>query len=168
MTTEKQTKPAKENKEAGVLIKELEECEKLKNEYLAGWQRARADFINFRKEETERFVQVIAYANEAYILQTLYILDGFLLAEKTLPEKFKDDEYVKGLLLIKAQLSDFLKSQGVEPIEAVGKKFDPNFHEVVEEISKPDAEPGTIIEETQKGYLLDKKVLRAAKVKISK
>ena len=150
------------------LQKKLEECERLKNEYLVGWQRSRADLLNYKKEELERVAELIKYANEGIILKILPILDNFEIALKKLPENLKNDENVKGVLQIKNQIQDFLRNQDVEEIKSVGEKFDPNFHEVVEEIEVKDKEPGIIIEEVQKGYSINGRLLRPAKVKISK
>ena len=77
-------------------------------------------------------------------------------------------ELPKGFLKIKTQILDILKNQGLEEIESRGKKFDPNFQEAVEIIKKKGYESGIVIEEIQKGYLLHGKVIRPAKVKISK
>ncbi|MDP2926520.1 MAG: nucleotide exchange factor GrpE [bacterium] len=146
----------------------LEECQKQKDEYLAGWQRARADFLNYKKDEMERIQTLIEYANEEMILKILPLLDNMELAEKHLSDDLKNNEYVKGLLQIKAQFSDFLKNQGVESIEAIGKKFDPALHEVVEEVEAKGKELGTVAEEVQKGYLMRQKLLRPTKIKITK
>ena len=150
------------------LKKKLEECQKLKDEYLAGWQRARANFLNYKKEELERIGELIKYADVGLILKILPILDNFDLAEKKLSENLKNDENIKGVLQIKTQIQDFLKNQEVEEIKTVGEKFDPNFQEVVEEIEKADCEPGTVIEEIQKGYKIHGRLLRPAKVRVSK
>ena len=150
------------------LKKKLEECEKLKDEYLTGWQRARADLLNYKKEELERLGELLKYVAEPLILKILPILDNFEIAEKKLPENLKKDENVKGVLQIKNQILDFLKNQGVEEIKSIGEKFDPNFHEIVEEVEAKDKESGIIIEETQKGYKIHGRLLRPAKVKISK
>lgn len=150
------------------LKKKLEECQKKKDEYLAGWQRARADFLNYGKEEMERIKEILKYGNENLILKILPILDNFELAEKKLPENLKNDGEIKGLLQIKIQLQDFLKNQGIEEIKTIGEKFDPNFQEVVGEVEEADCESGTVIEEAQKGYTIHGKVLRPAKVKIAK
>jgi molecular chaperone GrpE len=155
-------------KEIEELKKKLEEVEKLKNEYLAGWQRARADFLNYKKEELERLGEMVKYAGENLILKILPILDNFEIAEKKLPENLKNDENVKGILQIKNQILNFLKEQGVEEIKSIGERFDPNFHEVVEEVEAKDKEPGTIVEEIQKGYKINDRLLRPAKVKVSK
>ena len=146
----------------------LEECQKQRDEYLAGWQRARADFLNYKKEEIERLKGFINYASEETILKVLPLLDNLYLAEKNLPENLKNDDYVKGLLQTKTLFENFLKEQGIASIEVLGKKFDPNLHEVIEEVEVKDQEPGIIVEEIQKGYLIQERLLRPAKVKITK
>jgi molecular chaperone GrpE len=155
-------------KEIEELKKKLEEAEKLKNEYLAGWQRARADLINYKKEELERVGELIRFSANGLILKILPILDNFEIVEKKLPENLKNDENVKGILQIKNQILNFLKEQGVEEIKSIGERFDPNFHEVVEEVEVKDKEPGTIVEEIQKGYKINGRLLRPAKVKVVK
>ena len=158
------------------LKKKLEECEKLKDEYLAGWQRERADFLNYKREELERIGEILKYTNVGLILNILPILDNFEIAEKKLPEDLKADVNIKGILQIKNQILDFLKNQGIEEIKTVGEKFDPNFHEAVEEIEPSsakategkDIKSGIIVEEIQKGYKIHGKVLRPAKVRVAK
>lgn len=150
------------------LKKELEDCKKKRDEYLAGWQRARADLVNYKKEEKDRINQLSSYFNNDLILKLLPILDSLNLAENKIPEELREDENIKGLLQIKIQVQDFLKNQGVKRIETLEEKFDPNFHEVVGEIEAKDRDKGIIVEEVQRGYLLNDKVLRPAKVKISK
>ena len=118
------------------LKKKLEECEKKATEYLAGWQRARADLLNYKKEEMERIGELLKYASEEFVLKILPILDNFEVVEKKLPENLKKDDNIKGLLQIKIQFQGFLKSLGVEEIKAVGEKFDANLHEAVEEIEE--------------------------------
>jgi molecular chaperone GrpE len=155
-------------KEIENLKKKLEECQKLKDEYLAGWQRARADLINYKKEELERVGELIKFSANGLILKILPILDNFEIAEKKLPENLKNDENVKGILQIKSQILNFLREQGVEEIKSIGEKFNPNFHEVVGEVEEKGKEPGTIIEEIQKGYKINGRLLRPAKVKVAK
>jgi len=150
------------------LEKKIEECEALKSEYLAGWQRARADFLNYKKEEIEKIKEIIKYANEELILKILPILDNFELSEKKLPEDLKNNKYVKGISQTRNQLQDFLKQQGIEEIKSIGEKFDPNFHEAVEEVKIEGKEADIVVEEVQKGYQIHGKLLRPAKVKITK
>ena len=168
-------------KEIEDLKKKLEECQKLKEEYLAGWQRARADFLNYKKEEMERIGEFFKYANLNLILKILPILDNFEITEKKLPENLKADVNVRGILQIKNQILDFLKSQGVEEIKSVGERFDPNFQEIVEIVEIKDynspttqqgkkqyIESGVVIEEIQKGYKINGRLLRPAKVRVTK
>ena len=160
----------------GGFEKQLEECQKKKDEYLAGWQRERADFLNYKKEEIERIGEILKYAGEGLILKILPILDNFdLIARQNFlsenlsgQEKERIDKIIQGFVQIKIQFQDFLKNLGVEEIKSVGEKFDPNFQEATEEVQTKDKESGIIIEEIQKGYKLHGKVLRPAKVKIAK
>ena len=136
--------------------KKIKECQKKRDEYLAGWQRSRADFLNYKKEESERLKEILKYAGEGLILELLPILDSFEKAERGAVK----DKISEGFLQIKAQLQGFLKKHGVEGIKSVGETFDPNFHEAIE------GTEGLISEEVQKGYKLNGKVIRPAKVKI--
>ena len=148
--------------------KEIEKYKKLKEEYLANWQRERADFLNYKKEELLRMGEIVSYASTDLILKIIPILDNFELAEKNISSEVKNNEEIKGLLQIKNQLDDFLKKQGVEEIESVGKKFDINLHEAVEELEVNGKEPGVVLEEVKKGYTMQGRVIRIAKVKVSK
>lgn len=146
----------------------LEDCEKLKAEYLAGWQRSRADLINYKKEEDARFAESIDYAKAEFISDILPLLDNLEKAEKEIYPDIKDNNFVSGLLQIKQQFLDFLKKQGVEKIETAGRKFDPRFNEAVELVERKDLESGTIAEEVKAGYLISGRLLRPAKVKVVK
>ncbi|MBA7603154.1 Protein GrpE [subsurface metagenome] len=135
----------------------LKSCEKERGEYLAGWQRAKADLINYRKEQEQKNSAFFKFANETLISEILPVLDSFEQAMK----HSKDE----GTLQLYNQLKNILKNQGLEEIKAKGEKFNPEFHESVEEVK---GKKGIIIEELQKGYLLNKKVIRPSKVKIGK
>lgn len=159
----------KENLEK--LHKELEEIKTKSEEYLNGWKRERADFLNYKKEEMEKIGTLIKYANEEIILKLLPILDNFYLAEKHI----KDE----GVIQIKKQLEDFLVKEGIQVIEVVGKEFDANLMESVGTVEKKpasvlpeqdfgEAREGIAVEEVQKGYTMHGKLIRPAKVKISK
>lgn len=138
----------------------------LQDEYLAGWQRERADFLNYKREEMERLKLFLGYATEAILLKLLPIVDNLELADKELTEEQKNNGFVKGVLQIASQLRDFLKGQGVEELEVLGKKFNPEFHEAVGEIE--GEETGIVGELVAKGYTLRGRVIRPAKVKIIK
>ena len=112
--------------------------------------------------------ELLKYGIAGLLANFLPILDNFEKAEKETPADLKNNQYFQGFLQIKKQVQDFLKSQGVTVIESIGKKVDLNFHEIVGEVETKDKEPGTIVEEVQKGYLIEDKLLRVAKVKITK
>ncbi|PIV65341.1 MAG: nucleotide exchange factor GrpE [Candidatus Nealsonbacteria bacterium CG01_land_8_20_14_3_00_12] len=150
---------------------------------MTGWQRERADFLNYKKGELERVGEILKYADVGLVLKVLPILDNFEIAEKKLAENLKvdelrssspfadarvNDENIKGLLQIKNQILDFLKNQGVEEIKSLGEKFNPNFQEIVEIVETKDKESGVVIEEIQKGYKIHGRLLRPAKVKVAK
>jgi molecular chaperone GrpE len=164
--------PASAQKELNTedLKKKLEDCEKQKNEYLNNWQRERADFLNYKREELERISELVKYNEMTLILNILVVLDNFELAEKKLPENLKKDENIKGLVQIKTQIQEFVKSRGIEEIKSIGENFDPNLHEVVGEVESSSSadKQGIIVEEIQKGYKLNGRLLRPAKVKVAK
>lgn len=158
----------KKESETKKLKKKIEEIEKQKKEYLAGWQRERADFINYKKDELKKIEELIKYASLGMVLKLLPILDNFDIAEKKISEKSKNNKDIKGLIQIKNQLEDFLKTSDIERIEVLGKRFDPAYHEIVELVEEKGKESGIIIEEMQKGYTVHGKILRPAKVKVIK
>jgi len=141
--------------------------ENKEQEYLENWKRERAAFLNYKREEMERMEKVVKFANQKLILNILYILDNIYIAEEKLPKDLEKNEWVIGILNIKNQILEFLKNRGVEQIDCLKKDFDPNFHEAVEMIES-DSKPGIIIKEIKKGYILNGKVIRPAKVKIAK
>jgi len=142
----------------------MEELEKERAEYLAGWQRAKADLLNYKKEEKERLQGFLQYANEAFLLKLLPIVDNLERAEKEVEKD--NNRVVQGFLQIGKQLRDFLKKQGVEEMRAQGEKFDPEFHEAVGEAE--GAKSGYIKEVVEKGYKVKDTLLRPAKVKVGK
>lgn len=142
---------------------ELEKLQKERDEYLAGWQRAKADFINYKKDESQRFEMVAQFAAGDLIFDLLLVLDSFDLA---LGEE-KDQPDGRGLHLIREQLENILKKRGLTEIKALGEKFDPNFHEAVETVENSPEPDGVIVEVFAKGYMLHGKVLRPAKVKVT-
>src|SRR5680860_210044 len=157
-------------------IKKQKELEKLKNEkddYLKGWQRERADFINYKKTEKERFKEVVRFSNERIVKSLIAILDGFDLAIESFLKEGKDkkenDNYLKGIYLIKSQLQDILEKEGVDEIKVkIGEKLNPAFHEVVAMAENEKFSPDTIIKILEKGYILNDKVIRPCRVILAK
>lgn len=136
-------------------------------EYLENWKRERASFLNYKKDEAERTERSIKFCNEKLLLEILDILDNIYLAEEKLPEDLQDNDWVVGILKIKEQLLEFLKSNGVEEIDCLNKEFNPNFHEAIEMVDS-DSKSNYIIKEINKGYILHGKVIRPSRVKIAK
>jgi len=144
----------------------LEKCQKEKEEYLLGWQRAKADLINYKNDEKRRGEDLKNWLMKTYILTIVPIFDDFEKALKHIPKERSEDEWVKGIMNIKNKFSNIIKEFGVEEIKTVGEKFNPELHEAVGEVES-DKEEGIIIEEIEKGYGIDKMVIRPAKVKVS-
>ena len=140
------------------LKEKLKKCNEDKQEYLAGWQRAQADFINYRRRQEEQIGELRKLFNEGLIIDLLSILDS---VEKGMASN------IKGMDVLYKQLKDVLKKQGLEEVKAMGEKFNPELHEAVEQV-EADVEEGVVIEEVQKGYMLNGRVIRTSKVKVSK
>ena len=148
---------------------ELEQLKQERDEYLAGWKRAKADLVNYKKEEAERMQRVIEYAEHELLMKIFPILDNLERAAKLIPEKEKDNQIYKGFLQIAGQWREFLKNRGIEEVEAEGKAFDPEIHEAVGEVDSTDGiDSGIVAEEMEKGYVVQGKLLRPAKVKVTK
>jgi molecular chaperone GrpE len=137
-----------------------------------GWDkmlRNQADLENTRKRLDREKQEFVKFANEGLILDLLNVLDDL---ERTvdLAQTGKEElsAFVKGIEMILAHLYEMLKNHGVKPIEAEGKIFDPNFHEALMQVENKELPEHTIIEVLQKGYLIHGRVLRTAKVKVSK
>jgi molecular chaperone GrpE len=141
---------------------ELEACAKEKDEYLAGWKRAKADLINYKKEELTRAEEIVKFSNADLLRQLLEIADSFDLAVKGLaPDNGRE------VRIIQAQFESFLTRHGMESIMAFGNQFNPAFHEAIEEVAS-EKPPGVVVEEVTRGWKLQGRVIRAARVKISK
>lgn len=147
--------------------KKIKELEKEKENYLNSWKRDLANFINYKNKEGERTKEIIFAVKENMFEKIIPILDNMFLAEKATPENLKKDSSVKGLLMIKKQLEDFLKLEGLEEINESEVVFNPRLHEVLEEVVKK-GDSQKVTEVVQKGYKINDKVLRPAKVKIIK
>jgi len=139
------------------LKSKLKECQKEKEEYLTQAQRARADLINFQRRQEETLEELEKYGQENFIRELLPVLDSLRIGTKE----------NQGIKQIKEQLENVFKKYGLKEIKARGERFNPEFHEAVEQI-KSNKEEGAIVGEVQKGYMLGDKILRPSKVKVSK
>lgn len=157
----------KEEKKQEESVDELSKCQKEREEYLDGWKRAKADLINFKKDESKRIEAIVKFSNEILVKDLINVLDSFDLALVALGLE-QDNRTQKGLYLIRQQLEDILKQNGLERIIiSVGQPFDPGFQEAVATIES-DKPSGTIIEEVERGYLLNGKLIRPVRVKVAK
>ena len=130
-------------------------------EYLANWQRAQADFINFKRRTEQERQDFNRFANASLILGLLPVLDDLERALSIMPPKLAGKEWGEGIRLVERKFITSLEGQGVTPIKALGEPFDPNFHEA---LRQDKGKEGTVIEEFQKGYMLGDRVLRPARV----
>lgn len=146
---------------------ELEAAHKKMEEYMNGWKRAKADYINLKKDSEKKQMEMMQFANASLILQILPIYDNFKLAWKHIPDDQKKSDWMIGLEQIKKQMTDFLKQLGIDEIKTEGEKFDPEKHEAVGKEKKDGVEADTIIEEVKPGYMMHDKVLDPAKVKVA-
>jgi len=157
------------------LREKLRQCEADKTEYLNGWQRAKADLINSRKEEETRRETVRRFATESLLLDIIPALDSFDMALGTLDAAFREapeageaeKSWRTGIASIHAQLLAILASHRLSAFDPLGEPFNPERHDSIG--SAPVADPKrdhTVVAVLQKGYELDGKVIRPAKVTI--
>ncbi len=149
-------------------LKLKEETDRAK-EYWDKTLRLQADFENTRKRLEKEKQDFVKFANEGIILELLSVLDDLeRTIDLALPQQEGLSAFSKGVEMILAHLYEMLKEYGVKPIEAQGKIFDPYCHEALMQVENKDLPEHTIVEELQKGYLLNERVIRTAKVKVSK
>lgn len=150
------------------LRKELEETKKKAQEYLDGWKRTKADYINLKRRAEEEKKEITNFANAVLILKILPVLDNFDQAFKHARKIGKDGKWIEGIKQVKNQLEEVLKSEGTEKIETIGCKFDPQLHEAVVCEKNNKFKEDEITEEIKAGYKLKDKVICPAKVKVCK
>ena len=151
-------------------MEQLQEQIRLKDEEIANQKdtflREKAELENFKKRLTKEKDDFVQFANERLLQELIQIEDNL---ERALEVPNATLESLKeGVEMIQKQFSTFLKNQKVEPIEAIGKGFDPTLHEVLNQQESEEHEENTVIEEYSKGYTLNGRILRPAKVVISK
>lgn len=150
------------------LREDLAQARKDKEEYLTGWQRAKADYVNLQKSEAEKLKDVRFFVTTGLIEDLLPTLDSFdmAFANKETWEKV-DPNWRSGVEYIGKQFNQALENYGVAKINQVGIKFDPTLHESVESIETDDQSKDHLIESViQSGYKIGDKVIRPARVKI--
>ncbi|MFN3741859.1 MAG: nucleotide exchange factor GrpE [Anaerolineales bacterium] len=149
------------------LKQKLSEAEARAAEYLDGWQRTQAEFINFRKRlERDRQAEYLAMKAEM-IKKFLPVLDDLERALQNPPQENELEAWVQGVELIVRKMQAILTAEGVERIEAEGQMFDPNLHEAVSHEAVDGRESGVVIGVVQQGYRLGERVIRPALVRVA-
>lgn len=167
-TEEKEKKPdgktsKKERKiKAEKKIDELnDKYDELNDKYL----RLYSDFDNYRKRTNKERIDTLKNASQEVVVDLLPVLDDFDRAIQAMDVQCADEESVKGIELIHSKLLNILTQKGLEPMNADGKEFDTDYHEAITNIPAPSPElVGKVVDVTQKGYLLNGKIIRFAKV----
>jgi molecular chaperone GrpE len=150
-----------EEEDIEVLKQSLLEEKNKAEEYLANWQRTQADFINYKRRNDKEKEELGEYSRAAIVQCLLPILDDFERAISAVPEEAVDFNWIEGVRMIERKLRTILESEGLSCIEAIGEPFDPYQHEAVRQES---GEEGVVLDEVQKGYRFNDKVIRASQV----
>lgn len=156
----------KESLEESKADDELALAKKQAEEYKSLAMYLRADLENYKKRAAREREDYIKYSNESLILELLDVYENLERAVET--ARKSDDAMAKGLEMVYANMKTVLEKHGLKPIKAVGEKFDPYLHEAMMQGVDNDREEDTILEEIQRGYTLNMKVIRYSKVKVSK
>ncbi len=149
------------------LRQQLEAAEQEAAETKANWQRTAADYANFKRRTEQDREQMIGIANELLLSKLLVIVDDFDRAISNMPAELRELSWVEGIAAIDRKLDLLLASEGLTPIEAVGKPFDPHEQEAVIQEERTDVAEGTVVAELQRGYLIRDRVLRPAMVAVA-
>ncbi|MDA1330516.1 MAG: nucleotide exchange factor GrpE [Chloroflexi bacterium] len=164
---ETEAQDSAEESELTALQAQLDEAEARAAENLDGWQRAQAEFANYKKRMARDQEQMYADLRGRILKRYLEVLDDFERALAKRPEEGPEADWVEGIELIYRKLASYLESEGVLRMEIKGKQFDPNLHEAVVNEKSEDHKSGEIIEVLQPGYMLGDRVLRPAVVKVA-
>ncbi len=129
--------------------------------------RSQADFENYKKRSAREKDEAIKYANAGLLEKLVSIVDHFELGLQAARAEDEKSPIYSGMSLVLKQLQDFLAENGLQPIEAVGQKFDPNLHEAIAHEPSNDVPEETVIRQTRRGYRLKDRLLRPSAVVVS-
>jgi len=159
-----ETEPAVvEIEDIEALKQTLDEQTKQAETNLAGWQRAQADFTNYKRRHEQEREEISKFANATLMLNLLPALDDLERAIASIPAHKARLSWVEGIKLVERKLWTTLETQGLSPIKALGKPFDPNLHEAA---MQSKGKEGMVVGELLKGYRLHDRVIRPAKVAV--
>ena len=147
------------------LRQQLEEEKEKAEKFKENWQRAEADFSNYRKRSEQEKGEIGTTVCSALILNLLPIIDDLRRAFASLPDELENEDWIEGMRLIYRKIENILEAQGLCGINCIGQCFDPHFHEAVAHIPGDD---GVVLEEVQKGYSFKDRVLRPSQVVVGK
>ena len=148
-------------------ISALEESSRLASEYLDHLQRLQAEFDNYKKRVDREKAELIEYASAELVSELIDIMENLERGVASAKESDDINSIVKGMEMVSTRLKDILGSRGLKPIEAVGKKFDPHYHEAMMMTPTDEYPYNTVIEEFQQGYMIKDKVIRYSRVRVS-
>ena len=154
--------------ELEILRQSLEEQKKKAREYSDKILRLQADFDNYRKRSEKAKAEFIKFSNEGIMLKLLSLFDDLQRAKEAVKDSSDLKMLVSGVDLIYKNFWSFLKQEGVKEIKSVGEILDPNKHHAVMQMDSEKHKDNQIIEEMQKGYMFNNKVIRPAMVKVAK
>lgn len=150
------------------LIEKVREIQKTADQNYDLYVRSLAEIENLKKRFQKDKTELIKYANESLIKQLLTVVDNMEKAISASTDGNSVDAVREGVEMTLKGLSDILEKAGVKQVEANGRPFDPNFHEALFEKEDKDSESGTVIQELQKGYILNDRLIRPSMVVVSK
>ena len=165
-----------ENEEEAAIVEEaaeggrteLEQARGEAAEYLENLQRLKAEFENFRKRMLREQSEFLKFASQGVIGELLPVVDSF---ERALDHEVHGDhfdDYKKGMKLVYGQLLEALAKEGLSTVEPVGQPFDPNLHEAVMQEESEEHAEGAVVRVLEKGYILQDRIIRHAKVSVAK
>ncbi|HUS73048.1 MAG TPA: nucleotide exchange factor GrpE [Sedimentisphaerales bacterium] len=167
-TPREQKKPALKKSELQELRQQIDELQREKDELFAKLQRVSADYDNLQKRTSKQIADTIGYEKEKIIKTLLPVLDNFEHSLQNAHQAENVDVLLKGIQIIYDQMLDILKSHNVEQIKALGEPFDPALHEAMMQKTEPEQQENIVLEEFQKGYKLNGRVIRPSKVIVNK
>jgi molecular chaperone GrpE len=159
--------PASEETTVEELEAQLETAKTLAAEHLAALQRTAADFANFKRRTAEDRERELGLASESLLRKILSVADDFDRALEAMPEELRGVGWIEGVVLLDRKLRALLESEGVTPIEAVGRNFDPREHEAIASVPATGRPDGEVVAEVQRGYRVRDRVLRPALVTVA-
>lgn len=134
----------------------------------AGWQRSAADFANFRRRTEQERADLLGLASDSLLLKVVALADDFDRALELVPQEGRGSPWLEGIAAIDRKLRQLLESEGVTPMQAQGRPFDPREHEAVAHEDTAEAPDGSVLRELQRGYYVRDRVLRPALVAVAR